>query len=232
MYRCLLAAALALTVFHFPQLAAEPYPQAHIGNALLTAEIYLPDAEKGYYRGTRFYWTGVIHSLKYKGHEFFGQWFEKHDPLIYDAITGPVNVSTTNSVDLGYPVAKPGENFIRIGVGLVEKPNETAYRGMSTYKVVDTGHWTVTQGDKWIDFVQDLPDKIGYAYSYCKRISLTPGKPEMVIGYSLKNTGSKVIDTTEFRRAVLVSWQGSASSPSPLKISGAFLRCAATRLFL
>lgn len=50
----------------------------------------------------------------------------------------------------------------------------------------------------WIEFVQDLSGKTGYAYIYRKRIGLSQRSPEMVISYSLRNSGSKVIHTTQF----------------------------------
>src|SRR4051794_3839329 len=71
---------------------AADWPQAEISNKAVIARLYLPDAEKGYYQGTRFDWSGVISSVKANGHEYFGQWFEKYDPKIHDAIQGPVEV--------------------------------------------------------------------------------------------------------------------------------------------
>ena len=61
-------------------------PQAEISNGIITAKLYLPDHENGYYRATRFDWSGVISSLAYKGHQYFGQWFDKYDPMINDVI--------------------------------------------------------------------------------------------------------------------------------------------------
>ena len=54
------------------------FPSAEISNGVVNAKLLLPDAEKGYYRGTRFDWSGQIQSLKTKEHEYFGQWFEKY----------------------------------------------------------------------------------------------------------------------------------------------------------
>jgi hypothetical protein len=31
----------------------------------------------GFYRTTRFDWSGAIASLEYKGHNYYGQWFSK-----------------------------------------------------------------------------------------------------------------------------------------------------------
>src|ERR1043165_8110742 len=93
-------------------LAAAEFPQADISNGVVKAKLYLPDAQKGYYQGTRFDWSGVIPSLEYKGHNYFGQWFEKYDPKIHDAIMGPVEefLSPPNRTGLGYDEAKTGEN--------------------------------------------------------------------------------------------------------------------------
>jgi len=56
------------------------YPQAEISNGLITAKMYLPDPVNGYYRSTRFDWSGAIYSLQYKGHEFYGPWVDRIDP--------------------------------------------------------------------------------------------------------------------------------------------------------
>src|SRR5882757_8981562 len=56
------------------------FPQAEISNDILHARLYLPDAEKGYYRGTRFDWSGVMPSLEYQGHSYSGQWFPEYAP--------------------------------------------------------------------------------------------------------------------------------------------------------
>ncbi|MEJ7608594.1 MAG: hypothetical protein WKF37_20565 [Bryobacteraceae bacterium] len=136
--------------------------------------------------------------MKWKGHEYFGQWYATHDPSIHDAITGPVDIFDTNGAGLGYAEAVAGEGFIRIGVGVVEKPEEPSYRGTHTYKILDTGKRTTQRNRTSIRFNQDLSGPNGYGYSYSKRITLPPGRAEMVISYNLRNTGTKPIDTTVF----------------------------------
>ena len=63
---------------------AADFPSAEIANGQIRAKIYLPDPKNGYYRATRFDWSGVISSLKYKGHDYFGQWFETYNPKTHD----------------------------------------------------------------------------------------------------------------------------------------------------
>src|SRR5262252_590961 len=107
----------------FTQLAAAQFPQAEMFNTRIRAKLYLPNPESGYYRATRFDWSGQIASLEWNGHNYFGQWFERYDPKLHDAIMGPVEEFVTSP---GYDEAKPGETFVRIGVGLVRKPDESA----------------------------------------------------------------------------------------------------------
>src|SRR5262245_47351856 len=61
-------------------------PQAKLDNGVLKVQFYWPDAEKVFYRGTRFDWSGVIGSLEYKGHQYHGPWFTKTNPKIRDFI--------------------------------------------------------------------------------------------------------------------------------------------------
>lgn len=172
-------------------LAAD-FPQATISNGAVTAALMLPDAQNGSYRGTRFDWSGIIASLTYKDHEYFGQWYPKHDPLIHDAVTGPVEEFLSNDAGLGYADAKPGEVFVRIGVGAVRKPDEKSYRRFATYEIVDPGKRTLRRGKDWIEFGHQL-SAAGYGYDYRKTVRLQ--KSGFTLEHVLKNTGEKPIDT-------------------------------------
>ncbi len=187
----LLAAGLSLG-----QAAAQPFPFAEISNGRIHAKVYLPDSVAGYYRGTRFDWSGAVAGLEWNGHNYFGQWFEKHDPTFHDAITGPVEEFLTNGAGLGYDEAKPGENFVRIGVGAVRKPDEPRYRQFSTYDITDPGTWTVRKGGDWIEFSHTLRDTSGYSYVYRKKLRLD--KDSLVLEHHLKNTGRKPIATSVY----------------------------------
>lgn len=191
-FACLTAAILPIAVS-----AADP-PEADISNEMIRARLYLPDPDSGYYRATRFDWSGVISSLDFKGHSYFGKWFDKYDPKIHDAIMGPVEEFTTNSAGFGYDEVKAGGSFLRIGVGVVRKPAQTPANRFVTYDIVDPGRWTVQRGPDWISFTQEVPAADGYAYVYRKTVRLTKGKPELVLEHSLKNTGSKAIETSVY----------------------------------
>ncbi|HEY4325037.1 MAG TPA: hypothetical protein VGN20_13660 [Mucilaginibacter sp.] len=184
---------LMLSLFSIGFILPVP-PQSVISNGLITARLYLPDANNGYYQATRFDWSGLVAELKYKDHTFFGQWFEQYSPKTHDAVSGPVESFSP----IGYEETKPGGTFIGIGVGLLRKPVEKSYRWSELYEIVDGGKWTVKTKKDRVIFIQKLHDSTGYSYSYSKTVRLVKNKPEMVLEHSLKNTGTKVIETDVF----------------------------------
>jgi len=190
----------------------EAFASAEISNDSIRAKLYLPDPAHGYYRATRFDWSGVIASLEYQGHNYFGPWFEHYDPKINDAISGPVEEFRTNEAGLGYAEAKAGDTFIRIGVGVVRKPDEPKYDFFHTYEIVDSGKWTVRRGRDRVEFTHTLADRSGYAYVYRKTVRLAKDKPRLTLEHSLKNTGRKVIETSVYDHNFFVI-DGQASGP-------------------
>ena len=145
---------------------AADLPKAEISNDEIQAKVYLPDAARGYYRGTRFDWSGVLYSLQYKGHNYYGPWFQKTRPTIHDfiyegadivagpcsAISGPVD----EFGPLGWDEAKPGGNFIKIGVGALRKTADAKYDNYHLYDIANPGKWTVSKSADSIEFTQDL----------------------------------------------------------------------------
>ena len=93
-------------------------PQAHISNGQIKATLYLPDPERGFYRSTRFDWSGVIASLEYNGHQYYGPWFTGSDPSVRDFVyrgadilvsaqSGVVGPAEEFQRPQGYSTAKP-----------------------------------------------------------------------------------------------------------------------------
>ncbi|HEY3836675.1 MAG TPA: hypothetical protein VGL72_08885 [Bryobacteraceae bacterium] len=183
-------------VLLFPALAAE-YPEADISNGQIKARLYLPDAQHGYYQATRFDWSGQIPSLEYKGHSYFGNWNPApYTPKLHDAIMGPVEEFLTDGMGLGYADAKPGGTFVKIGVGVIRKPDEPKFQQFKTYDIVDNGKWTVKKHPDSVEFTQTVTDpSSGYAYQYTKVVRLLKGKPVLELDHRLKNTGKKLIES-------------------------------------
>jgi hypothetical protein len=213
--RWLLCFAFSLS----PLAAADP-PQVQITNGLVQAKLYLPDATNGFYRGTRFDWSGVISSLDYKSHSYFGQWFTKYDPAVRDveydpaakgyaagrhsASLGPVEEFVgVERLPLGYAEAAAGGTFIKIGVGVLRKPAEEGYSQYNNYEMADPGKWTVRSGPDHVEFVHDVRHG-DYGYLYRKTVRLAAGKPEMVLEHELRNTGRRLIETSVYNHNFFV----------------------------
>jgi hypothetical protein len=175
--------------------AALSSPAAGISNGLIKATLDLPDPASGHYRATRFDWSGQISSLEYKGHSYFGDWNTvSYDPKIHDAVRGPVEEFLTDGMGLGYADARAGGTFVKIGIGVIRKPEEPKFQQYHTYEIVDNGKWSVKKRADSIEFTQTVADpSSGYAYVYSKTVRLVKGKPEMVLEHRLKNTGNKAI---------------------------------------
>jgi hypothetical protein len=194
-------------------------PGKQITNGILRAKLYLPDAAKGFYRGTRFDWSGVIASLEYKGHSYYGPWFARTDPsvrdFVYDgpdivagacsAIAGPVEEFSTKGSALGFEEAPAGGTFVKIGVGVLRKPDDARYSAYRLYDIVDHGEWSLQAKPDSVTFTQQLREPAsGYGYVYQKIVRLIEGKPEMVLEHTLRNIGSKPIESSVYDHNFLV----------------------------
>ncbi len=183
-------AALALVCAQVPA----PYPAVRLGNDAISMTVYRPDTPRGFYRGTRFDHAGVIENVKVGGHTVFGKWKATHDPANNDDITGPAEEFGMQT-PLGYAAAKPGEAFLKIGVGQLVRPaGETEYRFHHNYAVKAFAPWAVTVAADRVTFVQRaaLGD---HGYEYTKVVDLLPGKPGFALRHTLKNTGTAQIMT-------------------------------------
>lgn len=169
------------------------FPQADISNGLIQAKLYLPDSKEGYYQGTRFDWSGNMPSLQCNGHEYFGQWFNTYSPEIHDVIMGPVEEFTA----LDFDQVRQDETFVKIGVGVLKKPDEKPYSFARYYQVVNQGIWTVKQKPDQVQFIHELNDN-AYSYRYEKIVQLVKDKPEMELVHTLRNTGNRTIETSVY----------------------------------
>jgi hypothetical protein len=199
--------------------AASAADDLHLDNGVVQATIHPPDPDNGFYRGTRFDWSGVVGSLKYGGHDYYGPWFTGTDASVHDfifrgdeiiagsasAITGPVEEFSTHGAGLGFAEAKTGGTFLKIGVGVLRKPDDAKYDMFRAYDIVDHGKWMVNATKNSVVFSQRVVDPAsGYGYLYQKTVRLVQGKPEMVIEHQLTNVGKKVIESSVYDHNFLV----------------------------
>lgn len=212
----LLGAGLRLAV-------AADYPQVQLDNRQIKVTVNLPDAARGFYRGTRFDWAGVLENVEYRGHRYYGRWFQQTDASVHDfvyrgadIVAGPCTAVTGPAEEfgvLGYNEAKPGGTFVKIGVGVLRKSDASRYDQFHLYEIVDPGKRSLRTGEDFVEFTQELNDPgSGYGYVYRKVVRLAQGKPELTIEHSLKNIGRLAIESRVFNHNFLFL-DGQAPGP-------------------
>jgi hypothetical protein len=163
-------------------------------------------------------------SLRYAGHEYYGPWFTGSDPSVRDFVyrgndilvsaqSGALGPAEEFPRPQGYATAKPGETFVKIGVGVLRKRDDTPYSAYSPYEIVDAGKWSSRPHADSVEFSQELDDaRSGYGYIYRKTVRLTAGRPELVIEHSLQNTGRLPLDANQYNHNFLVL-DGATTGP-------------------
>ena len=186
-------------------------PRTTIASGDLRVTIALPDAKRGFYRNTRFDWSGMITEVSRGKSKFYGSWHDGVAPNLNDytdisrgvfasprsSAIGPTEefINREGENVLGYDAAKPGDTFVKIGVGRLRKPDMSAYVDSNPYDMVDGGQWSVRRKSNRVVFTQRLePGAEGYGYLYEKTVSVAPGGV-MTIAHRLRNLGPKAIHT-------------------------------------
>jgi hypothetical protein len=193
-------------------LAAAPF--ITLTNGRITAKVTPPDLERGFFRGTRFDQAGVVTSLKLGGKEFYGPWFSRTAPEVLDytytadgLVAGPDSAATgpvEEFAQLGFDDAKPGGTFVKIGVGVLRRPDDRPYDKYWHYEIADWGQRGLRHTTNSVTFTQRVANgPSGYAYDYEKTLRLVPGTTQLVIEHALKNTGAKTISSNVYNHNFL-----------------------------
>ena len=170
------------------------YPCAEISNGKITAVVATETGRNdNYYRATRFDWSGQIYQLECGGHSYYGEFFLNYDPYFHDTVCGPAE----EFEQIGYNDVKINEGFVKIGVGLLKKTDDTPYNIRRLYKIIDNGKWTTEVGKNFVSYKQVLNSNVA-SYIYTKKIELVENSATMLIKHSIKNTGKNKISTNTY----------------------------------
>lgn len=172
------------------------FPEAKIGNDFLHTRLFLPDADRGYYRATRFDWAGVIYGLTCDGHDFFAPWRDTPDPRRHDSVCGPAD-------EFGEIVHGDSVSVLKIGVGILKKNAGDVYDKFLTYEIDNPGRRFTEAGPDRIRFVHELSDD-RFAYRYEKTLRLHDDSPTLSIDYRLTNDGDRDWNTNVYNHYFFV----------------------------
>lgn len=186
-----------------------------IASDQLVAQVHLPDPNDGFYRGTRFDWSGVIAGVQYQGHQYYAPWYTRRLPTVHDyvddgthivagrqsAITGPAEEFPQPH---GYASAQAGDTFVKLGVGVLRKAANAPYSCYESYEIVDPGTRSVRATATSVEFSHELTDaRTGFGYVYRKVVTVVSDRPELVIEHALYNTGEVPIRADQYNHNFL-----------------------------
>ena len=175
------------------------YAAADLHTKHLRAELYLPDSQKGYYRGTRFDWSGLISNVECDGHRFFCEFNERqHDPLNHDDICGTAEEFGMTTAPLGINSGPGPDPFVKIGIGVLERGDDPEYAFWKKYNVLQPGGWNINRKSSRVEFAQALQGPPGWAYDYNKTIRLDDKAKMLTIVRRIQNTGHNRIETDHY----------------------------------
>jgi len=167
-------------------------------SAQLSLTIHLPDRENGIYRGARFDWSSNISNLEYQGHSWFSPWkLGDTDPTANDqtviGIGGEFGRGDSGMTGpLAYESTKPGDTFLKIGVGEVLRPDKKDYCFYTNYPVTKPAEWDIEQSEESITMTQQASLR-DYGYIYQRKITLNDKLPGFTVEQKLENIGEQRI---------------------------------------
>jgi len=182
----------------------DSWPHEIVRRGDLRLTVLLPDPVRGYYRGPRFDWSGMVAWAEWRGHTYFGSWREPpHRPRANDDAAGTaeefgMGPLTGNPPPVGYDEAGVGEEFLKIGVGRLVKVPGPGYSFGALYEISQPASWDVRPGDGRIAFTQYERGLRGHAFLYRKAIAIDPDGAGFTISRALENHGTVAIEQTHY----------------------------------
>ena len=180
------------------------WPHAVLDGYDTRLAVLLPDPLRGYYRGPRFDGAGTVAWARGRGHTFFGSWRDPpHKPRANDDAAGTagefgMGPLTDNPPPIGYADARPGEAFLKIGVGRLQKIAEPAYSFGGLYRITRPATWDIREEPGALTFTQEEGPVRGHAFRYLKTVRVSSDTSSFTVGHLLQNTGEHPIAQTHY----------------------------------
>lgn len=164
----------------------------YLQNDLLKLDI---DENASLYTHTRFDHAGQILQVQMKNKHSFLTTETKNSntPSCEGAgLSGEFGIE----MPIGYDDCPIGDYFPKIGVGLLQKENDLPYDFFQIYPLIKDNKQIIQDNNERLSIISSIEPHRGYGYEYKKNIILN--KNQVIIAYTLKNTGTKNISTTEY----------------------------------
>ncbi|MFZ4484555.1 MAG: hypothetical protein ACOYOL_11315 [Chthoniobacterales bacterium] len=96
----------------------------------------------------------------------------------------------------GFSQAKPGEGFLKVGVGVLKRPDSEGYYFARNYEILSPAKTTVAWEKDGAVFRQTSEGTSGYAYDLDAAVKLE-GKT-ITVSWELENTGERPLTTVQY----------------------------------
>ncbi|MBN2713209.1 MAG: hypothetical protein JXR97_12380 [Planctomycetes bacterium] len=170
-----------------------------ITNGILSVEVMDPTSSDRYNNGVRFCSIGAVLRASMGGHEFF------YNPVTHNRKSDHGGLASefdlcipggpANDFPPGYHEAKPGEGFLKIGIGVLKKQNKP-YSLFQSCDLISPAENLVTWGRQGASFIQKSKGVNGFAYELRADVILKGNN--VTVEWALKNTGVKPFSTKQY----------------------------------
>lgn len=162
-----------------------------IHNNRLEIQIQEPGSS---YKRSRFDWSGICQEIILDGkHTFCSQEATEEDPGTEGiGLTDEFGITTP----IGYDQIDVGEWFPKIGVGFLQKMENSPYDFMQDYPMKITSIEFEKAGDSQITFSQKSEIINGWGWDICKTLSVNDNS--LTIDYALENCGDQPLITEQY----------------------------------
>lgn len=182
-------------------LCAKTYPKYVLTKGDLSVTYLLPDSINGYYNSSRFDWGSMLAQIEYKDCTYLQDWrgysgrppVGEHDPKFPNTGTG---LAEEFNDPQGFDDKENNGYFVKVGVGLLKKKDNSSYDPAKYYDIIDAGERDVVFNRDNIKVTHYLKTEIGYHYVLEREYLLENNK--LIVNHKLKNLGAKVIKTKMF----------------------------------
>jgi hypothetical protein len=156
--------------------------------------VVLFDAPGSVYKGSRFDWNGQVVQITWNQFTFCS--VESINHVVPDLIGRGLFCEFGIDQPIGYEDCIPGDQFLKVGVGLLTKETKDPYFFYKPYRLQPAKFTMIQQSKEAITFICESELKNGYGYRYEKRFKLDG--QSLLINYTLRNTGINTINTNEY----------------------------------
>lgn len=180
---------------------APSWPGATLSNGVTRLTAYAPAPDGGYYSGTRFDWSSLVGDVDVAGHSFFvAHHGGAHNPQGHDHVAGPAEEFDLEGAPPGFEAAGPGDAFLKIGVGVLRRPDDKGYSFGRAYPVVDHGTWSFEPvGGTSVVYRHEVAFPAGgLGYALDRQLTLSGDGLALHIVRRLRNTGVQPLRTRHY----------------------------------